>query len=328
MVLGGWTSARVAILWPTIDGVPALIRAVAPPLAAADLADDAPAPTQTREIAQRRVVWPVLHNVPQGGPDRAQRRADPAAVALALAGLVRFGEAVPRDAAGQRSTVTIPPPLRPTPVTLPGSSRWTGSAWLLARGGSGGTLSGGRLGGSQAGVRIAYALNERRRVAIAARLATPLAGKGREAAIGVEWRPTALPVRLIAEERLSLDGGRGGPTLMAVGGIGPTPVGGEVRFEAYAQAGAVARGRVEGFADGAARLTRPIAAVGRTRIDLGVGSWGAVQRDAGRLDIGPTLGMQLPVGRRSLRLTLDWRQRVAGRARPGSGLALSIGTDF
>jgi hypothetical protein len=29
-----------------------------------------------------------------------------------------------------------------------------------------------------------------------------------------------------------------------------------------------------------------------------------------------------------VRLSIDWRQRIAGRARPGSGPALSIGSDF
>ena len=119
---------------------------------------------------------------------------------------------------------------------------------------------------------------------------------------------------------------------MAVGGVNPTPVAAGFRLEAYVEAGAIARraadGGVEGFGDGAARLTRPIARVGKLRLDLGAGSWGAVQRGARRLDVGPTMGIVAPLGRKSMRLTLDWRERVAGDARSGSGPALSLGTDF
>jgi len=53
-----------------------------------------------------------------------------------------------------------------------------------------------------------------------------------------------------------------------------------------------------------------------------------VQRGAARLDIGPSLGLALPLGTRTLRLAADWRQRIAGPSRPNSGPALSLGTDF
>ena len=64
------------------------------------------------------------------------------------------------------------------------------------------------------------------------------------------------------------------------------------------------------------------------RIDLGLGAWGAAQRGASRVDAGPWLSTALPVAGRSLRLSLEWRQRLAGRATPSSGPALTIGTDF
>lgn len=221
----------------------------------------------------------------------------------------------------------ITSPLRLPPIAAP-RPRLAVSTWLIARGGSGGTLLGGQLGGSQAGARLTYALGQARRVALAARIATPLAGRGREAALGVEWQPTRAPIRLVAEQRLSLDGGRGGPTLMAIGGIGPTPVVAGFRLESYAQAGAIARDGVEAFADGAARLTRPVASLGDATLDLGVGGWGAAQRGAARLDVGPSIGLVVPVDRHAVRLTLDYRRRIAGDARPGSGVALSIGGDF
>jgi len=110
------------------------------------------------------------------------------------------------------------PAVRPV---SPERSRVAASAWLLARGGPAGTLSGGQLGASQAGLRITYALGEARKVSLAARLAAPLEGRGREAAVGLEWQPTRLPVRFVAEQRFVLDGGRGGPTLGVIAGYGP-----------------------------------------------------------------------------------------------------------
>ncbi len=62
---------------------------------------------------------------------------------------------------------------------------------------------------------------------------------------------------------------------------------------------------------------------------LGIGLWGGAQRGATRFDLGPAATIDLPVTRAAhLRVALEWRQRVVGAARPGSGPALSIGTDY
>ena len=241
---------------------------------------------------------------------------------------MRFGDPVP---------VEEPDPLFPglpraiphdPPARLP--SRWSGSAWLVARGGAGiapGGL-GGQLGESQAGARIAYLVDRRHRIALAARVTTPLGRGLREAAVGVEWQPTRLPVRLVAEQRFAIDGGRGGPALGVVGGVGPVALPLAFRLEAYGQAGVIRRAATEPYADGAARVAHPLAAIGGVRVDLGAGAWGGAQRGAARLDLGPSLGVSLPLGKQRVRATLDWRQRVVGDARPGSGTALTLGTDF
>ena len=161
-----------------------------------------------------------------------------------------------------------------------------------------------------------------------ARVATPLEGKGREAAVGIEWQPTRLPIRLVAEQRFVLDGGRGGPTLGVIAGYGPSDIAPGVRVEAYGQAGGIVRDGIEGFVDASARLTHPLGKVAGARVDFGVGAWGSAQRDANRFDIGPSIVATVPVAGKTLRLTLDWRERIAGGARPGSGPALSIGSDF
>lgn len=214
--------------------------------------------------------------------------------------------------------------------TAGSSSRWSGSFWLIARDGRGlgASLSGSQLGGSQTGARLAYAIGQAQRVAIVGRIASPLAGAGQEGAIGIEWRPTHLPVRLVAEQRIGINGAAGGPSVAIVGGINPLPIGGGFRLEGYGQAGIIGRNGVIGYADGAVRVHRQVAMVGESPIDVGGGGWGAIQPGAARLDLGPSIGARLPVGANGVRVSLDWRQRVAGLARPGSGPALSIGTDF
>lgn len=216
------------------------------------------------------------------------------------------------------------PPMSITPAAH--RSRWSVSAWLATRRGA--PASGAMLGGDQAGLRLGYMLDARRNLALYARATAPLAEPGRELALGIEWQPTALPVRLVAEHRSGIDGNRGGPTLAVVGGTGDVALPLDLKLEAYAQAGGVARGRIDPFADGALRITREVAVTGRTRLHVGGGAWGAAQRGASRLDMGPTAVVTLPLGTRAMRVAVDWRERIAGDAQPGSGPALTLGTDF
>lgn len=133
----------------------------------------------------------------------------------------------------------------------------------------------------------------------------------------------------MAGQRIAIDGIRhGGPELALIGGIAPTPIGRGFALEAYGQGGAIARNRIEPYADAAIRLTRAGGRLGTTRLSLGAGLWAGAQRGADRVDIGPTLVADMAVGGRPLRLALDWRQRVGGGAAPGSGPAITLGTDF
>lgn len=288
----GWTAIRVAALWPAIDPTAGVVHALLPPVAAAKGGPRAIAATP---VGTR---LPFMHPLFVYKP--TVRAAAERLPALPTSWPSPIELETPGEPVEPQSGV-IPPPLRPTPL---GPSRLTGSAWFLARGGTRGALLGGQLGASQAGFRIAYALGETRRLAFTARVATPLSGKGREAAIGVEWRPLRA-LRMIAEQRIALDGGRGGPSAFVVGGIDPMPIAAGFRLEAYGQAGAVLRDRIEEFADGAARITRPVLRIEGATLDLGIGAWGGAQRDAQRLDIGPTLGLTVPIGKRVARLTLD-----------------------
>jgi len=326
MVLSGWIGLRVVILWPQLDSPVAVLRAIAPiPVAAARTAFRASPHVATSPASVREPLFALWRGVGVLPPRRAP---DPTRVALALLGLVRLSDPAPVDepAALLPGLPRAVPPDQPT--RLP--SRWSGSAWLVARGGAGTAPGGlgGQLGGSQAGVRVAYLFDRKHRIALAARVATPLGRGLREAALGLEWQPTRLPVRLIAEQRFAIDGGRSGPALGIVGGVGPVALPLDFRIEAYGQAGVIRRTTTEPYADGAARIAHPLWAIGAVRIDLGAGAWGGAQRGATRLDVGPSLGVSVPLGKQNVRVTLDWRQRVAGSARPGSGAALTVGTDF
>lgn len=289
----------------------------------------------------------------RGPPIVPERRALPQALAAAL-------PVLPRRSRADRSPVpspprTVPPaePSRaevpraaaPAPAPLhsiqavplvfegasagPAAARWQASAWLVARPGRGiGAAPGtGQIGGSQYGLRLRHPIAALGRIAAYGRIAGPLRGRGAEAALGIEWQPAGPRLRLAAEQRIGLDGTRGGPGIGLVAGEDRRILT-RFRLEAYGQAGVIARARMEPYADGALRLSSPAAIGGAAGLALGMGAWGAVQRDTGRLDIGPGLVTQLPIGATRARIALDWRQRVAGRARPGSGVALTLAGDF
>ena len=320
VVVGGWTGARMFLLWPA-QIVPALVHAVAPPAVAE------PAPVSTAPERASVATTPTLLNAPAmpraalaagHGPDHEP------SVAAALPDRSAPGLAAPPFAAAIPDP--LPPGVDPPPVfrASQGSGRWSGSAWAILRPEGRATPFASPLGGSQAGARIAYALGKSRRVALYARASSAIDAAEREAAVGLDWRPTRLPVHLIAERRIGIEGVRSGTAIGAVGGVGPTRVAGPVRVEGYAQGGVIFRDGREGFADGSIRFTLPAT----SRIDLGVGAWGGAQKGAARADVGPTVGVAVPVAGRTIRLSADWRQRVAGDARPGSGPAVSLGVDF
>lgn len=219
----------------------------------------------------------------------------------------------------------LPPP--PVPLWRAGMRV---SSWLVVRGrgASVGAPGAAQLGGGQAGLRVVVPLVPSAGFSGFARLSAPLAGTGREAAMGLEWRPGRLPVRIVAGRRFSLDHAAGGLELGVLGGVDSVRLPAGFSLEGYGQAGAIQRHRIEPYADGALRVLRPIARLGPVGIALGIGGWGGAQRDAARFDLGPSAAFSLPVAGRSVRLSLDWRQRLAGAARPGSGPVLTLGSDF
>lgn len=335
IVVGGWTGARVALLWPepAIERLTAArtvipggrvapnaraIHAPAPPLAAGSLA--------ASEVA--------LSLLSRAGPPRpTQRRLlDRVSARSAMVGSSRsivVGASASATASGIEPAPAGIEAARPVATALPTRPRWSGSAWAFVRGaGAGGGVATSQLGGSQVGVRVAYRLDSAGRFAAVARAAAATGVRQQEGAIGVEWQPTRLPVRIVAEQRIGIANIDGGPALGLVGGVSALPLGAGLRLDGYAQGGVIARDRADGYVDGAISVGRTIAERGSARLELGLGAWGAAQRGASRLDLGPSATVVLPVARRGVRVGVQWRERVAGNARPGSGAVLSLGTDF
>lgn len=221
-----------------------------------------------------------------------------------------------------------------TVAILGAPGRLSLDAWLLARTGDGAAAlatGGALLGGSQAGARLLYhvAGDANAPVSLSARLSSPLRRDGAEAALGVEWQPTArLPIRLLAERRQRVNGtGRSAFALLAHGGVSDQPVAAGFRLDAYAQAGVVGARRRDLFADGGATLVRSLGGADNG-LAVGVGAWGGAQLGASRLDVGPRVTTTIGVAGVRTRVSLDWRFRVAGDAAPASGPALTIGTSF
>lgn len=220
-----------------------------------------------------------------------------------------------------------------------GPKRWSVDGWVLWRRGSVAAATGGLLtpsyGASQAGAVVRYRLAPSSGLRPAAYLRTTAALNGsseRDAALGLQLRPVVkLPIALYGEARMTAVPGRTyvRPAVFAVTELPPfgLPLG--LRGEAYGQAGYVGGRNATGFADGQLRVDGRLAGLGKGDLRLGGGLWGGAQKGASRLDAGPTLTIGQPLGASgSLRLGADWRFRVAGKAAPGSGPAVTLSAGF
>lgn len=200
--------------------------------------------------------------------------------------------------------------------------------WAMLRGqqglpGSNSLASGGQIGGSQAGARLSY--NFTPAIAAVLRSSSDVNRRGGEVAAGIRVHPLrSVPVWITAERRIQLGrygGGRNAFALFAEGGIYDRPLPWDFTLDGYLQAGIVGLSSRDLFADGAVTFTRPA----YRQFSAGFGVWGGVQPGLYRIDAGPRVTMRV---RRNVRIHLDWRQRVAGNAQPGSGPVLTLAGDF
>jgi hypothetical protein len=217
-----------------------------------------------------------------------------------------------------------------TPVLQPRRiDRLQLSSWALLRGRQGQVLgpaslaAGGQLGGSQAGARLLYNLS--RQVAASFRTSTNVGRKGAEFAGGVRVRPlVSVPVWVTAERRQRLgrfSNGRNAFAIFAETGLYQRPMPWEFSLDAYLQTGVVGLKSRDWFVDGAAAVTRPV----YKNFSAGLGVWGGAQPGLYRVDAGPRVTMKV---RNNVRVHLDYRQKLAGNAQPGSGPAVTLAGDF
>lgn len=223
------------------------------------------------------------------------------------------------------------------------SHRWSFDVWGFWREGSNATaISQGRVpiyGASQVGAKLTYRLSPSTRhdphAYIRGYRALVRHGEN-EAAIGLSARPVgAIPIRVAAEMRLTHTrfGTDPRPAIMAHTELPPQALPARFRFEAYGGAGYVGGKGSTGFAEGQASLTREMIGIGApgdksARLSLGAGAWAGAQQDAHRIDLGPTMRIDLKVGQVPARISVDWRERVGGDAAPDSGLAATLSTRF
>lgn len=323
VILGGWTAARVVALWPV-----------------AGAAIDLPVTDVARAEPLRVVVAiPLDDNVPlfAEGPLSKRgmnmlRQAQGLAAAETLA--VRETAPVTEVAEPNRVNAVSSPRAEAGRGIAPGlpvmrsTSRFSGSAWALMRGeGAPSLANGGQLGGSQIGMRLFYTPGPDA-LAVTARISAPLSQPGgREAAIGVALRGRY--VGLIAEQRFSLDkSGRDAPAVFAYGGVSDVKVGSGFKLDGYVQAGIVGVKNPAAFVDGAVRIEREILEAKHASLSVGAGLWGGAQPGVARLDAGPQIVARVRMADTNLRVSAEWRQRVAGDAAPSSGPSVTVGFDF
>jgi hypothetical protein len=343
--LGQIPGASVSAAEPSRPAVTAIAQTQFPeiaPLAAAPTGAApmgfAPATIQLPMGYARPIVVPVYYAYQQL-PAAAARPARYTAILPEPA--PRFYASVPvlDDWPLSRIAATSMPPAR-SQVTAPMQStapaivaqrldRIQLTMWAMLRGRQGdftsptSLASGGTLGASQAGARLFY--NFTPSVAAVLRTSSTVGRRGGEVALGVRVRPLrAIPVWITAERRQQLGrygGGRNAFALFAEGGVYDEPLPHGFSLDGYAQGGVVGLGSRDLFVDGGFTVTHPIF----REFSAGLGLWGGAQPGVYRIDAGPRLTMKV---RRNVRVHLDWRQRLVGNARPGSGPALTLASDF
>lgn len=209
--------------------------------------------------------------------------------------------------------------------------RWGQSA---ARAG-GGLAPSGQYGGGQSGLIVTLGLTRSapkdtpQKLALLLRTAAAHDNlRDRELAVGIRWRPrTAWPL-LVSAERRFRGVGTDSFALYVAGGLDDIDLPARFKLETYGQAGVVTGANAGHFFDAQVRADRRIMATSQLPLHIGAGMWTGGQRGTARLDIGPSLRTEFPIGQTSLRLTADWRFRVKGNAAPGNGPALTLSTGF
>jgi hypothetical protein len=289
-------------------------------------------------VAMSRGVVPVyqLPAAMPAGPSRAARYYDDRSADAD--GYARLPE-VDGWPATRLAGVSLPRAFVSTPQSMPAApvppidprkfDRLQLSSWALLRSqqtgvaGSRSLASGGQLGASQAGARLIYNID--RRLALTARASSEVGRRGGEAAAGIRVQPlVSVPVWVTAERRQAIGkygGGRSAFAFFLEGGLYQRPLPLDFSLDGYIQGGIVGLKSRDLFVDGGFAVSRPV----YRQFSAGFGLWGGAQPGLYRMDAGPRITMRV---RNNLKVHLDYRQKLAGNARPGSGPVLTLAGDF
>jgi hypothetical protein len=351
LLTGCWIGAR---LWLTMGDAASEAARQAPPVAsmyadccaprsvATTLARSAEARAPSGRIVQLAALFPLPARAaaptPPAPPRAVTQTKDADEISVDLMDFIRVTTAYANrhyatDIEDMTTSAPASSPLvTPVPLISSGRDRWSANGWFFWRDGSAMTATSnpGRLGGSQAGLRVDFDLTPaaRSRTGAFARATTALNRPAApEAAIGVAFQPSrGLPLSLLAERRIALGaGGRNAGAFLVVGGFGPKPVGPSIEAEGYVQAGMVGLRSRDLFMDGKLSLLHGPA---NSRLRIGASVSGGAQPAVSRVDVGSEMRVRLPLPNANARLGLEWRARVAGNAAPRSGLALTLAADF
>lgn len=228
-----------------------------------------------------------------------------------------------------QSNVVAPRQSIPVSLKRGGIDRIQLAMWAMLRSQQAGTAGSqslgslGSLGASQAGSRLTYYFT--RRIAATLRSSTEVGRRGGEVAGGIRIQPVGgIPLWITGERRQRIGrfgGGRSAFALFFEAGVYDRPIPFHLLLDTYLEGGVVGARTRDKFIDGSLTLTRPV----YKQFSAGFGVWGGAQPGIYRVDAGPRITMRV---RKNVRVHFDWRQRLAGNARPGSGPAVTLAGDF
>jgi hypothetical protein len=227
---------------------------------------------------------------------------------------------------------------------LPGQSllqvrdrRWSADTWLFWREASHhqeSTPSAPLYGANQFGGIVRYRLGDAGSSASQLAVRTYRAlieARESQLGLGISTRPIAsMPIRSHLEIQTAV---RPADAEVRAAGFVTTEmpaieVSDRVKAEVYAQAGYVSGAQASLFAQGQALVSRDLSEFRLDNLRVGAGAWAGAQRGAERIDIGPSIHVTAQLADTPVRLSLDWRERVAGDAVPPSGIAATLSAHF
>lgn len=349
VLLSVWVGSRVVMWESPLPSASELRELAAPVLASREMSATVAAPDKEASASANLsetptssfghgVAPPLVWNDPVAPPLSAAPHASAGHQLLWMAAMSYLP--VPKAVNDRLTQAARPGSLVPALPQrgLPGVERWSLDGWALWRAGSDrGAVSQGRAptyGASQAGAVLRYHLapyNPRDPQAYVRAYRALISGGESELAAGLSARPfLRVPLRAHAELRVTdfADGTRLRPASFVTTELPVAHLPAGLRAEAYAQAGYVGGESATPFADGQLHVLRSVHSFDLGEVSVGAAAWGGAQKGAERIDLGPSVRFDLSIGEAPARLSVDYRERVAGEAEPPSGVAVTLSTRF